>query len=206
MEFIRTANAGVLLKMDGLSILLDGVAKALYPYLGTPEAIEGELRENFPDILAFTHEHDDHYDGDYVEYYQRNTQRDVVRPEGLHQMELGNVWLQGIVTRHIGKTNVPHMSFVVTGSKTVWFMGDATPTSLKKMREMQRPDVLVVPFAYGITTSAWRSVKETGAESIILLHLPNPKDDAYNLWEAVEKTTHNDPCLSIPSIGQKIIL
>ena len=60
MEIQRTANAGVLLKLDGVSILLDGLADRVEGYLPTPPEIAQQLLENPPDILAFTHYHADH--------------------------------------------------------------------------------------------------------------------------------------------------
>ena len=51
MEIQRTANAGVLLKIDGVSILLDGLADRVEGYLPTPAQMAERLLENPPDIL-----------------------------------------------------------------------------------------------------------------------------------------------------------
>ena len=61
MRIRRTANAGVLLTLDTITILLDGVCQQVHPYLPTPAEIRSELLENAPDIVAFTHEHQDHF-------------------------------------------------------------------------------------------------------------------------------------------------
>lgn len=206
MELLRTANAGMLLKIDGTSVLLDGVSKALYPYLGTPDDLRKKLCANFPDIVAFTHTHEDHYDVDYASAYERETHRNVLGPYELYPVEQNSIKIFRINTRHLGKAKVPHVSFVITGSKTVWFMGDAAPASLKEMENMPRPDVLIVPFAYGISPSAWRDTINTGAEHIIFLHLPETEDDSLKLREALKNTVGNTSCAVILNMAEKIII
>lgn len=207
LTIMRTANAGVLLEMDGKRILLDGVCQSLPPYLGTPSSIKSYLNEEMPDVLAFTHNHPDHYDGNYEKLYKEKAHRSVYGPLSLTFYEIGNgVELSLIKTRHIGKTDISHVSFVLRGSSTVWFMGDASPVCLKEMAEYDKPDLLIVPFAYAITPSAWRQAKETGAKKILLVHMPLKKDDNEGLWEMVENTTKNDELLFTLDIGEKISL
>ena len=203
----RTANAGVLLDMDGKRILLDGVCAPLPPYLGTPSALREALEKDMPDVLAFTHEHLDHYDPPYVKRYKEKTLRSVYGPESLPFYDLGGgVEMQLLATRHIGKTDIPHVSYVIRGSRTVWFMGDATPLAFRKLSGAPKPDVLIVPFACAITPSAWRATKETGAASILLLHMPTKENDPNGLWEAVRNTVGEDPSLLTPNVGETIIL
>lgn len=206
MEFKRTANAGVLLKLDGITILLDGVCKELPPYIGTPDDIREELTANFPDVLAFTHMHKDHYDDAYAELYKINTLRSVYGPESTHFPEVGGIKLQSVPTRHIGKADIPHASFVISGSKCVWFMGDASPLAWKTAHYLPKPDVLIVPYAYMISDSAWKITKDLGAEDIILVHMPERENDTYGLWETMEKVTGNDGRIHIPHIGETIIV
>ena len=192
----RTANAGVLLEMDGTRLLLDGVCEALPPYLGTPAELREVLTKNMPDVLAFTHEHPDHYDPFYAKLYKEKTLRSVFGPESLPFYELGNgieMFLRE--TRHIGRTDIAHVSYTIKGSATVWFMGDASPLSLKKMTDLPRPDVLIVPFAYAITPSAWRMTKEMGAWKILLVHMPPKENDPDGIWDMVTETTAGDKAL-----------
>lgn len=206
MEITRTANAGVLLQLDGVSLLLDGVCKAVHTYMGTPDAIRQTLTEQVPDVLAFTHKHLDHYDSIYAAGYEKRTQRPVYGPERPCEIEVGRVKLQSIATRHIGRVDVPHVSFIIAGSKTVWFMGDASPITLKGWKHLPKPDVLIASFAYALTQPAWQTTKEIGAKEIILLHLPDPGRDVCGLWDAVKKTTHQEPALKIPEIGQTLTI
>ena len=204
LRVTRTANAGVLLEIDGKRILLDGVCEPLPPYLGTPAAIRETLTQEMPDVLAFTHEHPDHYDPSYAKLYKEKTLRSVYGPESLPFYEVGNgIEMSLFATRHIGKTDISHVSYVIKGSSTVWFMGDASPLSLKKMTEFSKPDLLIVPFAYAITPSAWRMTKETGALKILLVHMPTKEDDREGLWDMVRNTVGEDDFLFTLNIGEE---
>ena len=201
MEFKRTSNAGGLLLLDRIRILIDGVANEFSPYQGTPEEIRRSLEKDIPDVIAFTHLHEDHYDCDYADYCIK-AHKKIITPGYTTSVETDNVRIKTINTRHIGKSDVPHVSYVITGSKCVWFMGDASPLSLKKFKKDTKPDVLIAPFAFANTDSGWHIAKETGAKKIIILHLPAPSADEYGLRDAVLKTTGNDERLIIPEIGQ----
>ena len=202
----RTANAGILLDMDGKRILLDGICESLPPYIGTPASIKDRLTQEMPDMLAFTHEHADHYDPSFVKLYKEKTLRYVYGPESLPFYKLENgIEMSLCKTRHIGKTDIPHVSYILNGSATVWFMGDASPLSLKKMIEYPKPDLLIIPFAYVITPSAWRMTKEMGAKRILLLHMPRKEDDTEGLWDMVKNTVCNDPSIFTMNVGEKLI-
>ena len=201
----RTANAGVLLEMDGKRILLDGICEPLPPYLGTPAELRERFTKDMPDVLAFTHEHPDHYDPTYAKLYKEKTLRSVLGPESLPFYEVGNgIKMTLWDTRHIGKADISHVSYTIEGSVTVWFMGDASPSSLKKGSDLPRPDVLIVPFAYAITPSAWRMTKETGAQKILLVHMPPKENDAEGLWNMVLETTKGDGTLKILEIQETV--
>ncbi len=206
MEIKRTANAGVLIKLDGMSILLDGVCEELSPYSKTPANILEELKLNLPDIVAFTHKHKDHFDENYAKYYKEKSLRPIYGAEIPFFEALGGVTLTAVPTRHIGKTEISHTSFVLSGSKSVWFMGDASPLVLRDMTYLLKPEVVIVPYAYAATASAWRMTKELGADTIILLHLPLPENDTYGLWNSVKNITQDDDCLYIPNIGESIFI
>lgn len=206
MKLLRTANAGVLLELDGVSILLDGVCGELDPYLPVPEELRRQLTEKFPDALAFTHRHEDHYDDAYAKAYEKETLRSPFGPESLLSGQVGSVKLWGVPTRHLGKMDISHAGFIIEGSKTVWFTGDASPMSWKRLEDLPRPDVAIITYAFALTESAWRLVKSWGAKEIVLLHLPLREHDPYGLWDAVEAITQGDPCLKIPAVGETIIL
>ncbi len=197
----RTANAGVLIKTEKLSILLDGVCDELLPYEKTPNDIKEELILAPPHIIAFSHRHKDHYSSAFA----KKVKASVITPES-EKKDFPELGFFSVETRHIGKNDVEHQSFVLEGEKCVWFMGDASPVFLEKMKNFQKPDALIIPYAYAITKSAWERTLNLGADKIILLHMPKKEMNEMKLWKTVEKTTMGEKSLIIPAIGETIIL
>ena len=200
MQFVRTANAGIWLNLDGVNILLDGVSNQVYPYLKTPSEIKELLKKTLPDVVGITHIHEDHYDEEYVNFYKEMTHRPVAGPVGVNQICIGDLKVESVCSRHIGKGVIPHVCFVISGTENVWFMGDASPDALKLMADYPKPDVLFVPYAFALTNSAWRKTKETGARKIVILHLPNPHEDPDGLWNMVLENTRQDKCVCMPEM------
>lgn len=158
-----------------------------------------------PDVVMYTHKHKDHYDEDFIRKYTEITGKMAYGPQDINFVSAGNILIDIIPTRHIGKSDISHVSYIIKGSKCVWFMGDASPVIIKNMSELPNPDVLIVPYAYAVTESSWRMVKGINPKKIILLHLPHTQYDEYNLWDKVFDVTKNDELLLIPEIGEKII-
>lgn len=213
MEIRRTANAGVLLKLDGVAILLDGVCREVKPYPATPPEEKQLLTDNWPDAIAFTHGHKDHFDPVYAAEFQKQTNGVLLGPEGLAGVKasmlpacIKGVTITPIPSRHIGLAgkSTPHASFVIEGSSCVWFLGDAAPTQWQNKQNLPKPDVLLVPYAYATTQSAWKATKALSAGKVILLHLPQREQDVAGLWDAVEATV--DQGVEIPAISEEIYL
>lgn len=211
MELIRTANAGILLKLDGKTILLDGVCREVKPYPATPPELREQLLEHCPDLVAFTHNHKDHYDPAYAVDYACRTGRVVLGSKDVHgvnnQVTLDGVSVTPIPCRHIGLAGreVEHFGFVVQGSRCIWFTGDSTPTAWRGNR-LPKPDVLVVPYAYVNTRESWNLTRSFGAEKVVLLHMPAKEADTVGLWKMVEETIGTDENVLIPEVGQCICL
>ncbi len=205
MKIRRTANAGVLIDIDGITILLDGVCEATEYYLGTPDEIRTELCERVPDIVGFTHKHRDHYDEDYAMFYHQSTLRPILGSE-CSALKVGNVRVRAVPTRHIGKNDTLHSSFIIEGSRCIFFMGDASPLEWKRMKDVPEPDVLIVPFAYANTSSAWEITKGFNAKNILLVHMPDIENDPYGIWKSVEMTVKNEKILYFTKIGDTITL
>ena len=211
MRISRVSNAGVLLSLDGVNILLDGFCHGEDPYLATPADLRESLLADPPDMLAFTHDHPDHFDGESVEQYRKQTLRPVLGPETLpyattdHGMALGGVSVLPVKSRHIGKEyfHIPHVSFDIEGSKSVWFLGDAVPSQWHGID--RKCDVLIAPFAYALSDSAWNMTCRL-ADHIVLVHMPLRENDPAELWKQVgEITAKSCPVqLHIPAIGQTI--
>ena len=165
----------MLLTFDGVTALFDGVCDDFSVYEKTPENIKNYLMQNPPDIVAYTHTHKDHYDQSFITNYEKTTLRSAIGPEGSLLTSKNNVTVKGIYTRHIGSYEIDHVSFVIEADKCVWFMGDASPSELKKLSGERKPDILIAPYAYANTASSWSRSLSTGAEKIIILHLPDEK-------------------------------
>ena len=211
MELTRTANAGILLKLDGISILLDGVCREVTPYPATPTELRAQLMENRPDAVGFTHNHKDHYDPAYAAAYLQQTGRVILGPEAIkgkrEAVTVGGVTITPVPCRHIGAAgrDVEHMGFVIQGSKCVWFTGDSAPTQWQG-RGLPAPDVLVVPYAFANTPSSWALTRSFGAEKIFLLHMPERKADTLGLWTAVEAATEGSCELQPIAMGETYII
>lgn len=211
MEIKRTANAGVLLTLDGVKILLDGVCHEQPPYLGTLPGQREQLLRDVPDVVAFTHSHLDHCDVSFVSEYLQNAAGPVMGPADIPfsshlEQTVGNVKLMPIPTRHLGKVEpIEHMSFVLCGSRTVWFTGDAAPAQLKDRKDLPQPDVLIAPFAYAIG-GGWDITRQIMPRAFVLVHMPAKENDPADLWPQVEQTVKAKPgpAIFVPDLGRRI--
>ena len=194
MRISRVSNAGVLLELDGVKILLDGFAQAEGPYLATPAPIRDALMASNLDMLAFTHEHPDHFDAQAVQTYHKQTLRPVLGPENLpyatttHGVAVGGVSVLPVKSRHIGKEyfHIPHVSYDIEGSRSVWFLGDAVPSQWHGVA--RKADVIIAPFAYALSDSAWKLTCSL-ADAVVLVHMPLRDNDPAGLWPQVEAVT-----------------
>ncbi len=139
------------------------------------------------------------------------TIRLVLGPESLYSepVRVGNVTITAVPSRHIGKVEpgLAHHSFVIRGSKCVWFVGDAAPSQWKSREDLPRPDVLIAPYAYANTKSGWEVTKSL-TSTLVLLHLPDRERDGYGLWDAVEQTAKDreNITLLVPQMGEWLSL
>ena len=207
MKLTRTANAGVLLELDGVTILMDGVCREVKPYPATPPGLKAKLLEDLPEIIAFTHAHKDHYDpGFAAAVTQKN--RVIFGPSACHgTMERGNVGavsITPILTRHLGAAgkDTPHASFLVEGSKKILFTGDAAPTQWRQ-KELPEIDVLIAPYAYCNTAPAWELSKSLGVKTVVLVHMPEENEETKIYYDPVRETVGAEP-LYIPTMEETL--
>ena len=217
MEIRRTANAGVLVTLDGVSVLLDGVCRGLHPYLAPPKAVLADLAACPPDAAAFTHAHPDHFDADVTNQYRRLTGRPVLGTEDLRQSiggvitgpySVGGVKLTPYPGRHIGPTyrDVPHVSWLLEGSRSVFFVGDASPLFWHEEVFSLRPDVLIVPYLYVTTHLGRQAAARFAARHTLLVHMPAEGDDPEHIWQQVREGMSLDECppIRILAMGERI--
>ncbi len=211
MKIRRTANAGVLLELDGVTVLLDGVCREVKPYPVTPPEERALLSRCYPDVVAFTHNHKDHYDPAYAAEYAQQTGGVVLGPAGLGALQSltkGSVTVTPVPSRHIGGAGrtTSHVSYIIRGTKCVWFLGDASPSLWRNREDLPKPDVVIAPYAYANTPAGWRATKALGAETVIILHLPERQQDTLGLWDAVEAVTGQEKNVLIPRMGHTVTL
>ncbi len=214
MELRRTANAGFLLTLDGVTSLMDGVCLEVSPYQATPPAELARLSAAPPDLLAFTHCHADHFDPRAAAAFPGpilGTEQVARALPGnavsCGKFSVGGVSITPVPTRHIGKSclTTQHHSFIIEGSRRIWFMGDAAPAQLALLAPFGAPDVLVAPFAYAATPSAVRMVNEAQPSLLVVTHLPQRDNDPSLLWAAVEAQLPGFRMeIVIPQIGQSL--
>ncbi len=214
MELRRTANAGFLLALDGVTIALDGVCLEVSPYQATPPAELARLSAAPPDLLAYTHCHADHFDPGFAAAFVGP----IAGPDQVAQalpgkqvtdqtVAVGHVRITPVATRHIGKAclTTTHRSFIIEGTKRVWFMGDATPAQMAQLAPFGQPDVLIAPFAYATTPAAVRMVNEIGPKLLVLTHMPLRNNDPAGLWPAVEAMAPKfSMAVILPEMGQSV--
>lgn len=208
MEIRRTANAGILLTLDDAKILIDGVCREVNPYPATPEYILLQLQA---DVRLFTHGHPDHFDP----VLARRLGKPIYAPKQVSQqlsgivtadeVTVGKVKVNAVSTRHMGHygKTTEHCSFVLEGSKIVWFMGDASPMELRRLSPFPKPDVLVVPYPYISTPAAIKQVEALLPCKIVLVHMPLPENDPEKIWQSIAE---GQECLKeylyIPQMGE----
>ena len=205
MRFLRTANAGGLITLDGVRIAMDGVCGAVAPYLQTPAELREYLQEKVPDAVGFTHLHPDHFHSECQAFcIQTGT---VTLLPGADMVQIGPVEILPVSTRHLGKTEpgLLHNSYLISGSQRILFAGDASPVELQAISGV---DILIAPYAYVTTSAGRKAVVSTGAKKLVLVHLPGIDPDPYGIWDSVRTGLNNCDAFSvaIPEMGQEIEL
>ena len=187
MRFLRTANAGGLITLDGVRIAMDGVCSEVAPYLQTPAELREYLQIKVPDAVGFTHLHPDHFHSGYKEYCEQ-TGTALLMPDS-DEIRIGKISILPVETRHLGKTEpgLLHKSFLISGSQKILFAGDAAPSALQRISGV---DILIAPYAYVNTSAGRKAVTATDAKHLVLVHMPGANPDPYGIWESV--------CLGIP--------
>lgn len=212
MKFQYVSNAGIIFEVDGRQIGIDCLCKdSSKLYQDTPPQIREKLK---PDILIFTHEHEDHFCAEYVkEVWERNpqliiysTERTInllqemnIPEDNLYQVadgdgiEIDDLHITFMQCIHEGDqyANIPNLTLLIKNEdKHLVVTGDAMPC--KELFERiaawsPHIDWLFAPFPYVGLRSTRKLMKEyLDIENIFVLHQPRPEADSQN-WVANTK-------------------
>lgn len=211
MEIRRTANAGVLLALDDAKFLIDGVCREVHPYPATPADIAQQLEA---DVILFTHCHPDHFDPVLAKRLGKPIYGPAQLAEQLSdgvctdtELTAGKVRVSAVTTRHMGHygKTTQHQSYVLRGSKTLWFLGDASPMEMKKLAAFSKPDVLLVPYPYISTPAAIKLVESLLPCAVVLLHMPLREDDPEGIWQSArDGIAQLKAYLYVPQMGETL--
>lgn len=212
MEFQYVSNAGIVLRAEEKIIGIDCLCRDLSKlYQDTPVEIREKLK---PDILIFTHEHEDHFCSEYVKkVWEKNSQLMIYSTEttikslqkinipedNLYQVadgeeiKIDNLHITFMQSIHEGEqySYIQNLTLLIkTADKHLAVTGDAMPC--KELFEKisvwsSHIDWLFAPFPYVGLRSTRKLMEEyLDIKNIFVLHQPRPEADTQN-WVANTK-------------------
>ncbi len=206
MKLTLTANAGVILEMEGRRIWVDALHDRKTPPFSTVSAEMWEKMQNFPapDYILYTHCHPDHYSEkltDAAKWRWPNAR--IIAPEGKFAAPLsvadGDLEIRYLPLPHEGEQykNVLHFGiFMSVSGKKVLIPGDCA-LGAEELAGLEA-DVLILDFPW-TTTAKGRSFLDAhfpGAEKV-LVHLPFATDDRFGYRRAAARAAEKDEKLHI---------
>lgn len=200
VQIQRISNAGVLVTLDGVRLLLDGVCRGLAPYPAPPSEIVAELERRPPDMLAYTHGHPDHFEQEFAVRFYRKTRRPVLGTAGIAELlpgipveqgeaAIGGVRVTPVPSQHLGAewSQYPHVSYLIEGSRRIFLVGDAAPRCWGDEISRIQPDVLIAPYPYVTTGVGRRTVAQFAPGAVIVVHMPAKELDPDGIWPMTER-------------------
>ena len=207
------SNAGVLFRVGNKTVGVDCLCKDPYKiYQDTPEDIRKELN---PDVLIFTHEHGDHFCGEYVkEVWEKNPNVQVystatviagleelgLQRDQLHMVKDGDMLVVEdmqvvfMETIHTGEeyVDVQNLTLLIhTKEKYLVVSGDAMACEelFERISKWSGTvDWMLIPFPYMALRSTRRMItKFLKVRNVFIMHLPNQKADEQHWREKAMK-------------------
>jgi len=204
-----TANAGVLIKSGGISILIDALHQDKVPSFSTlSNKILAAIRnssEFLPDIMIVTHQHPDHYSKELVsEFLQRHPETIFVAPfcdfagqicleEDMQELSLHGLILHFKKVPHDGgehySDSINYACFMEFPEFSVLIPGDAeiNAENLTDLIGTKQVDLALLNFPW-ITLPHGRNdiLNKIKPKNIMIYHLPFTLDD-YGFRKAAER-------------------
>ena len=92
------------------------------------------------------------------------------------------------------------------GSKTVLFLGDASPNEFKNRDDLPQIDLVIAPFAYALTDAAVSITNSLGAKNVVITHLPEQNLDEFEIRKTVAKAVAQNSNWTTCEIGQSVTI
>lgn len=230
------ANAGVLVEMCGVKILVDAlhrrkteqfsrVGKDLFDKIVTGK---GEFAHI--DLMLNTHDHPDHYDADGMRAFIANhPETNVLSPARLagpnvyrlageeHRLDFGDIHARAKKLVHDGPqyAHIPNYGFVVEvcGWRGL-FLGDAAmnEVSVGGLVAGEKIDAAFLNFPYVTLVRGKRLVREViRPKNVVVFHLPFAEDDIGNYRRVTKYIVEKDaetmpPVRVLWDEGQEVLL
>lgn len=165
------------------------------------EAIFGDEILGVPNVIAFTHKHQDHYSAELTAKAIKTwPSTKVILPEGVSDKQeicIGDIKLRFIKLSHAGKEykDVEHYGVIIKGAnQTILVSGDCEICDEKLLDETQneRIGISIMNFPW-VTLRKGRAAIESliKPKHLIVAHLPFEEDDIYGYFPATEKAIKN---------------
>lgn len=212
LKFQYVSNAGIIFDVDGRQIGIDCLCRdSSKLYQDTPLQIREQLK---PDILIFTHEHEDHFCAEYVkEAWEKNPKLEIYSTtavvERLKEIGVPSINLKEVQDGDALKLNDMQICFKETvhegeqysavknltllmekEDEKIVVTGDAMPCAelFEKIGEWSKKvDWLYAPFPYvGLRSTRKLMIEHLDIQNIFALHLPLKEADVQG-WIANTK-------------------
>ena len=205
-----SVNAGLSLRTEGLCIWVDAVHKDVVPDFSTLSFEHQRLlfaSPDFadPDVICFTHCHNDHYSKDLCDLAIKTYPgAKVIAPEYRHAGQIllkGSEMMIPVCNRiltfhkliHEGENfaDVPNYGLMIEDNgERILVLGDCAlyNSGLEEWVRNKQIDTVFAPFPW-ITLKHGRDfmVEKLKPECLVIYHLPLPEDDVYGYIKATEK-------------------
>lgn len=200
------ANSGISIEIGCTVIWVDALHNEGLPGFSTlndcmVEAIFGDEILGVPNVIAFTHKHQDHYSAELTAKAIKTwPSTKVILPEGVSDKQeicIGDIKLRFIKLSHAGKEfkDVEHYGVIIKGAnQTILVSGDCEICDEKLLDETQneRIGISIMNFPW-VTLRKGRAAIESliKPKHLIVAHLPFEEDDIYGYFPAAEKAIKN---------------
>ena len=219
---VLTANAGLLLNIEGTTVLLDAVHCGSHRFSGVSDhamdiIISGGGDFEHIDYMVITHDHPDHVSLRYVNRFLKTHPETVVFSpvknifgEHVDQLFLpseeftygeDSFYFRNVTHDGIEYANVRNYAGIITiAGKRISFFGDAGIANVQLTDEFSEPfDLAVYNFPFLTLTKGREIIKKMDPKECIICHIPFEYDDVNGYRDSVSRV-YEKHGLSLPPL------